>query len=213
MADSDVFPHKGPAFLDAVAGLCGLSNERIEALCERVLSELSEGSREPLTAEERAVLARKLKTEDATPAIDALVFIFEQFAYHNASETQATISLAGIGVDDEGKAAAITAAWQQFGKPYMARLRLHTLGGPRVLLNSSYDSQLCIAESATGVKHEPNAVLQLLLAECDGDGRRCGDAERLSLQFDHNELYDFFKQIDRIQGQIDAIGDRRGSKG
>eukprot|EP01059_Diplonema_ambulator_P034384 TRINITY_DN7663_c1_g1_i1.p1 TRINITY_DN7663_c1_g1~~TRINITY_DN7663_c1_g1_i1.p1 ORF type:complete len:205 (+),score=31.07 TRINITY_DN7663_c1_g1_i1:146-760(+) len=202
MTDVVIFKNKTPTLLDSVNALCGLSVDRLSGFCSRVLEVMTEGGREPpFTEQEEKSLAKKLKRDNVQGVVHAVEYIFEQFAYHSVTKESMEAALLDIGMTEEG-VQGVGEAWGVSGKAYLNKVRNHTIGGPLVLTNISYDSQLHVSD-VTGPKHEPNAILQLHLSELDG-GSHVHD-ETVSIRFNHEQLYDFFKQIDHIQEQIDGI--------
>ncbi|KAJ9468807.1 COMM domain-containing protein 10 [Diplonema papillatum] len=204
MADETIFSVKTASLLSSVESLNGLSADRLTNFCSRILEHMTDADRDAavFTEQEEKTLAKKLKREDVRHVVDAAMYIFEQFAYHSVAKDAVNDNLFGLGFSDDG-AAAVAEAWSTSGKAYLAKVRSHSLGGPLVLTNVTYDSQLKVSDDVAGPVHEPNAILQLHLLETGATKNVA--KEKVSIRFNHDQLYDFFKQIDSIQTQIDGI--------
>eukprot|EP01060_Flectonema_neradi_P007059 TRINITY_DN1488_c2_g1_i2.p1 TRINITY_DN1488_c2_g1~~TRINITY_DN1488_c2_g1_i2.p1 ORF type:complete len:204 (+),score=31.16 TRINITY_DN1488_c2_g1_i2:136-747(+) len=203
MTESEsIFQNKSSSFLESAAAMGRLSSARLTGYCCRILEQLSSNeSGSPFTEQEEASMAKKLKVANTREVTDAATYIFQQFAYHNVGKEVMFSELASLEFSEES-IAAIIEAWSTSSRDFLNRIRAHTLGGPLVLSNVTYDSQLQIADAETGPKHIPNSVLQLHLSE-DGEPK-----EKVTLNLNHDQLYKLFKDIDTIQGQIDGIAGR-----
>ena len=142
--------------------------------------------------------------------IEGLSYMVEQFGNCSASSDMVLAGIQELG-GGETVEEGVGAAWAASAKAYLNALRSRGLGGPRVLRAVKYDSQIKIADDTTGPTHTPNAVLQLDLSEGSPACVNAGDVkESLSLAFTHEQLFEFFKQVDTIQTQIDGISSTKG---
>ena len=128
----------------------------------------------------------------------------QHLGYLSSTTEQAADAVRELGGSDAA-AEGVQAAWGEAGKHYLQALRSRGLGGPSVLRNVTYDSQLLVADDVRGPTHVPNSVLQLHLGETHANTSALKSEERLALTFTHEKLYEFFKDIDAIQGKVDAI--------
>eukprot|EP01063_Lacrimia_lanifica_P003331 TRINITY_DN11771_c0_g1_i1.p1 TRINITY_DN11771_c0_g1~~TRINITY_DN11771_c0_g1_i1.p1 ORF type:complete len:206 (+),score=66.08 TRINITY_DN11771_c0_g1_i1:79-696(+) len=205
MAAPVFFKHKGSELYATVDALNKLSTERAADMTSRVMNEVAEGVQ--LTKHERKSLAKKFERKDVQVVMDGLSYVVERFGYFSASQEQVQTELESLGVVDAALE-GILDAWRQNSKRFFSQLRAHDLGGPSVLKNVTYDTQLRMLSDDAQPEHTPNTVLQLHM---NGDGLDGGE-EKLTLGFDHAQLYSFFQQIDSIQHAIDGMTAKKGKE-
>eukprot|EP01012_Entosiphon_sulcatum_P043845 TRINITY_DN58267_c0_g1_i1.p1 TRINITY_DN58267_c0_g1~~TRINITY_DN58267_c0_g1_i1.p1 ORF type:complete len:216 (+),score=49.42 TRINITY_DN58267_c0_g1_i1:32-649(+) len=191
-------------FRDSVAQLNPVNPDKLRPVLERIVETLHFKNVAPFTPEELQKLQKVCKTDAAgvTAVIDCCSYIFEQFAYHSVTSSDAVTSLLneqGLGAD---KCDLIAEVWGTYGKQYLQELRHRSLGGPLMLKQVECKPQVGISASAEEVQHKPNAVLQLVLG-CDEESSE--RTEKLSAQLSHKQLYDFFTKLETIQTQLDGL--------
>lgn len=124
--------------------------------------------------------------------------------------------------------------WESEGPSLLRALKERTLGGPLVLKDSKWQLQMQLGQRAITKLKEPSVLFQFALGDADADAvrARAGIAtqptpavgapltafrrhfphrpqeasERVTVEFSHSELFQFFDKIERVQEQLDTIG-------
>ena len=94
--------------------------------------------------------------------------------------------------------------WGETGSTYMTRLKSRTLGAPRVLNDVSWQLELQLAQKTATKLTTPCAVFEFNTSNPSGYEET--DAEKFQVEFTHEELFDFFTKIEKIQSQVDKLG-------
>jgi hypothetical protein len=115
--------------------------------------------------------------------------------------------------------------WQSEAANMLSKLRRRTLGGPKVLAGSSWTMNLQMGQSGLTRLTEPTAIFEMVLSDppstTDVSASRLALAalphehsielsaqappEKFMLEFSHDELYEFFTSVERIQTQLDSL--------
>lgn len=123
--------------------------------------------------------------------------------------------------------------WESEGPSLLRALKGRTLGGPLVLKDSKWQLQMQLGQRAITKLKEPSVLFQFALGDADADAVRAPAvllsshcfarvthpplspprsrglqeaSERVTVEFSHSELFQFFDKIERVQEQLDTIG-------
>lgn len=122
----------------------------------------------------------------------------EQFEQHLTSSIQLSAA----------HAAAARQVWETEAAAYVARLRERHVLGSRILCDTTWSTQLSLAQKASTVKKSMNesstAIFDLHLAD-DENMHAAKAKEHIILESSHADLYDFFLKLQDIQRTIDKL--------
>lgn len=159
-----------------------------------------------------------LSDTELRSVLEALSYAFEQAAYHTIRPPVLTPLLVETGMD-EPHASCVAEVWEDGAAGLVRNLREYTTTGSNTLTGSQYRLHLQMGDSTLTRLQHPCALFELSLgsphgcgvktaSECGGGGgeaaKRTG-GEKVAVEFNHAELYDFFLKLERIQEQIDAL--------
>lgn len=85
---------------------------------------------------------------------------------------------------------------------FIAKLKNKSLGYTS-LTNFSHSMNVNLASSGLSRQSEPTAIYQFNLAS--PGSKKGADAECVTAEFSHDELYSFLVQLDQVQSQLDAL--------
>lgn len=71
--------------------------------------------------------------------------------------------------------------------------------GPATLSSSQYRLHLVMGESNLTRLQDPCALFELGLTKANGE------SEQVAVEFNHNEMYDLFLKLERMQEQLDGL--------
>lgn len=129
---------------------------------------------------------------------------------------------------DEAHGKVLGRTWATEAAEFIARLKAaQTMGQPASssLVNTDYHLNLVLGQGALSKQQEPTALFEFTLAGGDAkasnasstssasssgvqeSGGQIGtSADKLTVEFSHEELFSFFGQLERMQQQLDALG-------
>lgn len=124
---------------------------------------------------------------------------------------------------DEAHGKVLGRTWATEAAEYIARLKaVQTMGQPSSssLVNTDYHLNLVLGQGALSKQQEPTALFEFSLAGGDANasnstsasglqesgGQIGSSADKLTVEFTHEELFSFFGQLERMQQQLDALG-------
>ncbi|RXN28614.1 AP-3 complex subunit sigma-1 isoform X1 [Labeo rohita] len=119
--------------------------------------------------------------------------------YHNVKPPSLKQQLENIGVESE-KAEVFSQVWASAGPDVVEKIR-HGIFAPKKLDHVGWQLNLQMASSTRSKLKEPHAVLNLGLRTED-------DTEHLQdvfVEFNHQDLLDFYNQMEMIQTQLDSL--------
>ena len=169
----------------------------------KLVDQVEDSSASIFTEEERAQLKAKLElTGDAFELLlEACLYIFQKAAYLRLGPAKLAAQLTEALEMEPPQAMAFGEVWKREAPALMAALAKHSLGGPQVLMGNDWQVHLQVAEQNKATQHEPRAIFQLSTAD-----HRGGKEEAFSIEFSRAELADFFRDIEKIQMQMDRMG-------
>ncbi|XP_003389279.1 PREDICTED: COMM domain-containing protein 10-like [Amphimedon queenslandica] len=138
-----------------------------------------------------------LDSQDLELLLETTVFIFQQAAYNIAKVQVLQKQLQEIGLNEE-KAGLFSQIWGSHGKLVVEKLRSHQFY-PSQLEETKWRLNLQMADSSFSRLKEPNAIFELTVSGKEKE------TEKIKLDFNHSELYQFYKQLESIQDQLDSL--------
>ncbi|XP_021006350.1 COMM domain-containing protein 10 isoform X2 [Mus caroli] len=118
--------------------------------------------------------------------------------YHNVKPAALQQQLETIHLTKD-KAEAFASAWSAMGQETVEKFRQRILG-PHKLETVGWQLNLQMAHSAQAKLQSPQAVLQLGVTMEDAK-----NMEKVLVEFNHKELFDFYNKLETIQAQLDSL--------
>ncbi|NP_001405739.1 COMM domain-containing protein 10 isoform 6 [Mus musculus] len=118
--------------------------------------------------------------------------------YHNVKPAALQQQLEMIHLRKD-KAEAFASAWSAMGQETVEKFRQRILG-PHKLETVGWQLNLQMAHSAQAKLQSPQAVLQLGVSKEDAK-----NVEKVLVEFNHKELFDFYNKLETIQAQLDSL--------
>lgn len=178
-----------------------LDSAKFPLLLSRILQKFHIKDERTFTQEEEDKLQKVLSLGSSAElqlVIETCEFIFHQAAYHSAKPGTLSDELQRLDLD-ESKVTAIVELWTGGGREVIAKLRQQTLA-PRQLESVNWALNLQMSQASVAKLVQPKAVFEL-----KASSRANQDPEKIVLEFNHEELYNFYNQLERIQTQLDAL--------
>jgi len=136
---------------------------------------------------------------DLQLVMDSSRYVFEQATYFLASSVRLGKELEAVGFDKE-QIQAFQQVWESERDFIFEKLRARTIT-PEVTNTVGWRLHLKLAQTGAGSLKQPIALFELGNQNVDTD-----KMERLQVEFNHEELYDFFNKLESIQEQLDQLG-------
>ena len=156
--------------------------------------------------------------------LEGCSYILEQAAYHQTSASSLSKQLVAAGVQ-EAQAAAFGRVWKGEGAALVAKLRARSMGAPMVLNAAKWELHLQLGQSGLSRAKDARAMFELDLRDASNVEVGVSDdvargsalipytwraqdtskADNFMLEFSHDQLYDFFQKIERVQQQLDSL--------
>jgi hypothetical protein len=186
---------------DAVSLLNALNEKKMPLLLKRIVAKLSSND-DPFSETEQEKLAKMLKLNqgELTTIIEACAYVFEKALYEGAKTSKLQKSLEAVGLEAPG-VAAFCATWKEHSKQAVEEAKKNTIAGPRLLSSFAWRTDMHLAQSSTAKLKEQSAIFDFTTKDCNGD-----DEEQFAVELSHEELYELFVSLERIQAQIDGLG-------
>lgn len=135
-----------------------------------------------------------------------MTYIFERAAMNTASAAKLSADLADVGMVAE-QVEIFAQVWSAEGKALVSSMRENSsFGAPAVLVNSKWSLGLNVASADASHLKESSATVELTIAPSPSVATR-DDFERVTMEFNHAELSDFFLKMDKVQRQLDALSE------
>ena len=185
--------------------------EAFKSISRRVVRRLGDRSRVSLlttSEEQQACSTLGLSEAELAAAVELCAYVFEQAAYQMQRPEQLEQHVGSSLALSAGHAAAVRQVWENEAAGYVARLREHHMLGKRILCDTKWTTQLCLAHSSStetkSINESSTAIFDLSLA--DESRLHSGIAqEHLVVESSHADLYDFFLKLQDIQRTIDDL--------
>lgn len=186
-------------FKKSVEEINGISASRLPKLISRIGQKCGTDDESPFTDEEKEKLCEVLELgpNSLQSVLETLELILRQAAYHNWKLSALMQHLNSANLEQE-RGEIVSQAWQKYGKEIIARLKKNNLSANQ-LEKVGWHLNLQVAQDSKSKMAEPNVVFQL---ECKDAN---GEANNMLLEFNHDELLEFYKKLETIQEQMDAL--------
>ncbi|XP_033107501.1 COMM domain-containing protein 10-like [Anneissia japonica] len=183
----------------AVALINDIDASKFPRLLSRILQKLHLKDEKPFTEEEEEMLEGALDLQPANLqlVLQTTAFILQQAAYHLAKPAVLSQQLRNIGLEDD-KISVFVKAWTSGGKNVVDKLRQRTLP-PNQLSEVKWRLNLEMSEARQAKMKLPNAIFELGISKDNGAN------DRVRIEFNHQQLYEFYNQLEMIQGQLDSL--------
>ncbi|XP_066951345.1 COMM domain-containing protein 10 isoform X1 [Macrobrachium rosenbergii] len=177
---------------------------KINGLLTRICSALISNRSQVFTEEEEEKLSASLViTRDQTQLlIKTIIHIIQQAAHGMVRPALLKEHLLAAGISQD-KTDIFIEQWSANAKAIVDTLRQQCLS-EKQLEDVAWDLHLKSASSTLARQAQPIAHVQLTL----GDGTSKGSSttsEKVLMQFSHDQLYDFYDQLEQIQSHLDSL--------
>jgi len=190
-------------FREAAAVINTLPTDKFPHLLTRVLGKLHLRNARLFTEEEEDKMKTlfALNDESLRMVLDCCCYIFEQAAFSATGPEPLYDILLSAGFD-EAHGKVLGRMWAAEAADFIAKLKERTLGS-NALLETAYHLNLVTSQSELNKLHEPTAIFEFSLSQ--GVGEKEGVGEKQAVEFSHQELYQFFGDLEKIQHQLDSL--------
>nr|CAB3232795.1 COMM domain-containing protein 10-like [Phallusia mammillata] len=190
-----------PRFCQAVELINGLNASRFPKLLNRVAQNVHNKDSRAFSSEEEEKLQSAL---DLTPnnlnlLLETLEFIFQQAAYYAMKPAVLHEHLQSVNVESD-RSEAIVKTWMAHGKSTVEKLKKHSFA-PQQLDSVAWSFNLQLGQNSKSNMKETNAVFHLNLS----NNNTQSEADKIVLQFNHEELLEFYEKLETIQSQLDSL--------
>ncbi|XP_032741222.1 COMM domain-containing protein 10 isoform X1 [Rattus rattus] len=191
---------ESPSMKKAVPLINAIDTGRFPRLLSRILQKLHLKAESSFSEEEEEKLqaAFSLEKQELHLVLETISFVLEQAVYHNVKPVVLQQQLETIHLTQD-KAEAFANAWSTMGQETVEKFRQRILG-PLKLETVGWQLNLQMAHSAQAKLQSPQAVLQLGVSEEDSK-----NLEKVLVEFNHKELFDFYNKLETIQAQLDSL--------
>lgn len=191
---------ESPSMKKAVPLINAIDTGRFPRLLSRILQKLHLKAESSFSEEEEEKLqaAFSLEKQELHLVLETISFVLEQAVYHNLKPATLQQQLETIQLTKD-KAEAFASAWSAMGQETIEKFRQRILG-PHKLETVGWQLNLQMAHSAQAKLQSPQAVLQLAVSKDD-----CQNMEKVLVEFNHKELFDFYNKLETIQAQLDSL--------
>ncbi|XP_052784943.1 COMM domain-containing protein 10-like [Mya arenaria] len=189
-----------PSIRKAVSIINNLDGSKFPLLLSRILQKLHMKDERTFSEEEEERLQSTLSLEvtDLELLLQTLEFFLQQAAYHAAKPAVLTQQLTQLEMEED-KVTALVEAWTSSGRDVLQKLRQRTLL-PHQLDTINWRLNLQMAQSTKTKQKIPNAMLELGVSREERDSN-----QKIRMEFTHEELYQFYNQLETIQKQLDGL--------
>lgn len=191
---------ESPSMKKAVPLINAIDTGRFPRLLSRILQKLHLKAESSFSEEEEEKLqaAFSLEKQELHLVLETISFVLEQAVYHNVKPAALQQQLETIHLRKD-KAEAFASAWSAMGQETVEKFRQRILG-PHKLETVGWQLNLQMAHSAQAKLQSPQAVLQLGVSKEDAK-----NVEKVLVEFNHKELFDFYNKLETIQAQLDSL--------
>ncbi|XP_069694216.1 COMM domain-containing protein 10 isoform X2 [Periplaneta americana] len=151
--------------------------------------------------EEKLQLSLGLEKQDLQLLLESTTFIIEQAAYYMTKPSVLQRHLSETLKLNEDKCEAFINIWMSSAKGIVEHLRQRSLF-PTQFEGISWSLNLQTATGAQTKQIIPKAVFQFGLKI---DESKEISHENVTVEFTHEELFEFYKQLETIQSQLDGL--------
>ncbi|XP_033947542.1 COMM domain-containing protein 10 [Pseudochaenichthys georgianus] len=185
---------------EAVTFINAIDVNKFSRLISRILQKLHLKGERTFSEEEEEKLqaALSLDKQALHLVLETAAFILEQAVYHSVKPASLQQQLEAVHLDPD-KAEAFSQAWATAGPELVEKLK-HSTFAPKKLEYVGWQLNLQMAQSSQARLKSPSAILQLGLRNEDSEVQ-----ENVFVDFNHQELVDFYNKLEIVQGQLDSL--------
>lgn len=178
---------------------------KISGLVGRVCTAIASGRSQVFTEEEEEKLSASLglSKEQTKHLVSTVQHIMHQAAQAMVRPAALGEQLRGEGMTEE-RAEVIVQNWSTHARAIVDRLRQNTLADKQ-LGEVGWSLNLETASSTQARQARPVAHLQLGLERGSGMEGGKESKEKVVMQFDQEQLFGLYSQLEQIQEQLDAL--------
>ncbi|XP_060558279.1 COMM domain-containing protein 10-like [Ruditapes philippinarum] len=189
-----------PSIRKAVGLINEVDQGKFPLVVSRILQKLHLKDERTFSEDEEEKLQGTLGMSgpDLELLLQTLEFFLQQSAYHTAKPAALSQQLSQLGMDQD-KVDTIVESWTTKGREVIQNLRQRALM-PNQLTDINWRLNLQMAQSMETKQKLPNAMFELGVHR---EGQE--DKEKIRMEFTHDELYQFYNQLETIQKQIDGL--------
>ncbi|KAM3938982.1 COMM domain-containing protein 10 [Leptodactylus fuscus] len=184
----------------AVSIINDMDAGKFPRLLSRILQKLHLKAEQSFSEEEEEKLqaAFSLDKQSLKLVLETISFILEQAVYHNLKAPVFRQQLENIHLE-QSKTEAFAIVWENAGQETVEKFRQRTLT-PKKLETTAWQLNLQMAQSTQAKMKSPQAVLELGVSTEDTK-----DLEKIFVEFNHQELLEFYNKLETIQAQLDSL--------
>ncbi|XP_040277590.1 COMM domain-containing protein 10 [Bufo bufo] len=184
----------------AVSIINDMDAGKFPRLLSRILQKLHLKAEQSFNEEEEEKLqaAFSLEKQSLKLVLETISFILEQAVYHNLKTPVFRQQLENIHLEPS-KTEAFASVWENAGQETVEKFRQRTLT-PKKLETTSWQLNLQMAQSTQAKMKSPQAVLELGVSTEDTK-----NLEKIFVEFNHQELLEFYNKLETIQAQLDSL--------
>ncbi|KAK7933518.1 hypothetical protein WMY93_004414 [Mugilogobius chulae] len=185
---------------EAVRFINSIDVNKFSRLISRIIQRLHLKGERTFSEEEEQKLesALSLDKQALSLVLETSAFILEQAVYHNVKPASLQQQLELVSLDQD-KAKVFAQTWASAGPELVEKLK-HNIFAPKKLEYVGWQLNLLMAQSSQAKMKTPSAVLQLGLCSEDSQAQ-----ENVFVEFNHQELLDFYNKLEIVQGQLDSL--------
>ncbi|XP_071518051.1 COMM domain-containing protein 10 isoform X1 [Panulirus ornatus] len=189
---------------EGIALVNAIDVNKIDGLISRICAALSSGRSQVFTAEEEEKLNTSLghTPEQTRQLICTVLHIIQQAAHGMVRPALLEEHLSAAGISED-RVKIFTEHWAVNAKPIVDKLRQHSLS-EKQLEDVAWELHLETASSCYAGESRPIAHLQLSLSSVTDTGNQTA-TDKVIMQFDEDQLYHMYDQLEQIQLQLDAL--------
>ncbi|XP_043966202.1 COMM domain-containing protein 10 [Gambusia affinis] len=173
---------------------------KFSRLLSRIIQKLHVKGERTFSEEEEQKLqaALTLDKHALNLVLETTAFILEQAVYHGIKPASLQQQLEEIHLNSD-KAEVFSQAWASAGPELVEKLK-RNIFAPKKLDYVSWQLNLQMAQSSQARLKCPSAVLQLGVRNEDSEVQ-----ENIFVEFDHQQLLEFYDKLEIVQGQLDSL--------
>ncbi|XP_070760772.1 COMM domain-containing protein 10 [Enoplosus armatus] len=185
---------------EAVTFINAIDVNKFSRLISRIIQKLHLKGERTFSEEEEQKLqaALSLDKQALNLVLETVAFILEQAVYHNVKPASLQQQLEAVHLNPD-KAEMFSQTWATAGPELVERLK-HNIFSPKKLEYVGWQLNLQMAQSSQARLQSPSAVLQLGLRSEDSEVQ-----ENVFVDFNHQELLEFYNKLEIVQGQLDSL--------
>ncbi|XP_069379645.1 COMM domain-containing protein 10 [Paralichthys olivaceus] len=185
---------------EAVTFINAIDVNKFSRLISRIIQKLHLKGEKTFSEEEEQKLqaALSLDKQALNLVLETAAFILEQAVYHNVKPASLQQQLEAVHLNPD-QAEVFSQTWATAGPELVEKLK-HNIFSPKKLEFVGWQLNLQMAQSSQAKLKSPSAVLQLGLRKEDSEVQ-----ENVFVEFNHQELLEFYNKLEIVQGQLDSL--------